>query len=86
MFSCVCACVCARTCMGCMGARREEDPISTTLKVITLIKAVMCGDRRGQRKGGLAGENLPSFMGQFRDCVIYGRDSVCREGGRHSLS
>lgn len=35
-----------------MCARREEDPISTTLKVITLIKAVMCGDRRGGGGGG----------------------------------
>lgn len=55
-----------------MCARREEDPISTTLKVITLIKAVMCEDRGEERVrgGGEAGENLPSFMGQFRDCVI----------------
>lgn len=58
-----------------MCTRREEDPISTTLKVITLIKAVMCGDRgeesggrRRGRKGGWG--RLPSFMGQFRDCVI----------------
>lgn len=35
-----------------MCARREEDPISTTLKVITLIKAVMCGDRGKERVRG----------------------------------
>lgn len=44
--------VCMR---ACVYARREEDSISTTLKVITLIKAVMCGDRgkegRGERQG-----------------------------------
>ena len=39
-----------------MCARREEDPISTTLKVITLIKAVMCGDRGGREEGGGRGE------------------------------
>lgn len=33
-----------------MCTRREQDPISTTLKVITLIKAVMCGDG-GEERG-----------------------------------
>lgn len=68
--------VCMR---ACVYARREEDPISTTLKVITLIKAVMCGDR-GKEGRGEAGENLPSFMGQFRDCVIYRAHSTERKG------
>lgn len=59
----VCIRVNARThTRGVMCARREEDPISTTLKVITLIKAVMCGD--GRAAGGA------SFMGQFGDHVI----------------
>lgn len=54
---CVCACVCAR---------REEDPISTTLKVITLIKAVMCGDRgegeEGEGGGGGSGTGEPAIF------------------------
>lgn len=57
-------------CLGtCVCTRRAEDPISTTLKVITLIKAVMCEDRRGEGGGG-GRESMPSFMGQRRECVI----------------
>lgn len=41
--------VCVRVCTR-VYARREEDPISSTLKVITLIKAVMCGDRGEKRR------------------------------------
>lgn len=41
--------VCMR---ACVYARREEDSISTTLKVITLIKAVMCGDRGKEGRQG----------------------------------
>lgn len=52
-----------------MCTRRDEDPISTTLKVITLIKAVMCEDR--QREGwGVGDGGVPSFMGQRRECMI----------------
>lgn len=47
----MCVCMCA-----CVYARREEDPISTTLKVITLIKAVMCEDGRGGGERGGRGE------------------------------
>lgn len=61
-----------------MCARREEDPISTTLKVITLIKAVMCGDGRAEEEGWWG---APSFMGQFGDHVIQGTGSVEWEGG-----
>lgn len=50
-------CARLRVCASmCMCARREEDPISTTLKVITLIKAVMCGDGEGERREGGRGE------------------------------
>lgn len=44
-----------RTVCVCVGAcvhQERRDPISTTLKVITLIKAVMCEDRRGEGRGG----------------------------------
>lgn len=40
---------------GVLCARREEDPISATLKVITLIKAVMCGDGQAGEGGGRGG-------------------------------
>lgn len=50
MYTCVCAQV---------DATKEEDLISFTLKVITLIKAVMCGDRGG--KGG-RGKEEPAFF------------------------
>lgn len=57
-------------CVGaCVCSRRDWDPISTTLKVITLIKAVMCEDRRAKGRGE-AGESVPSFMGQHGECVI----------------
>lgn len=48
-----------------MCARREEDPISATLKVITLIKAVMCGDGQAGEDGGTERRTeakLPSFL------------------------
>ena len=53
--------MCVRASVICAGvgmcARREEGPISTTLKVITLIKAVMCGGRgEGGEDGGDGGE------------------------------
>lgn len=63
----MCVCVCVRQpyvhvrvrarahTRGVMCARREEDPISTTLKVITLIKAVMCGDGRAEEEEWGAG-------------------------------
>lgn len=55
MYTCVRVCVCVRKMY--MHARIEEDPISTTLKVITLIKAVMCGDGvRGGEEGDGRGE------------------------------
>lgn len=42
------SCVCTR-----VFAAREEDLINATLKVITLIKAVMCGDRTQRGVGGV---------------------------------
>lgn len=62
---CVFACVCMHVCaLVCVCARREEDPISTTLKVITLIKAVMCADR-----GGRVGEE---GEGRGEPAIFYG--------------
>lgn len=49
------ACAVALAHEGVLCARREEDPISATLKVITLIKAVMCGDGQAGEGGGEAG-------------------------------
>lgn len=59
-----CLCVCAS---ACVCARREEDPISTTLKVITLIKAVMCGDRGEERvrRGGRQGRACHLLWGSL---------------------
>lgn len=55
-----------------MCTRRDGDPISTTLKVITLIKAVMCEDRRGEgrREGGRRERACHLLWGSVRECVI----------------
>lgn len=71
------ACAVALAHEGVLCARREEDPISATLKVITLIKAVMCGDGQAGEGGGRVGERRAVvggaaifFMGQFGERLI----------------
>lgn len=63
-----------------MCTGRDGDPISTTLKVITLIKAVMCEDRRGEgrREGGGGRERAIFYGAAWGVCDL--RDRLCRAG------